>query len=162
MTTYTTTRAASTFPVGGPAVQGVAQVAVGVYDYATNLAATSIIEFCRVPKGACVYGGFVQISAIEGGTEELDIDVGWAANGVDSVDVDGFGNFGVLAPADTSVHMPVAGIWLPLANIIQNPGFKVFGAETVITGTVNVDAVSFTAGRMKVVVNYIVDPNFAA
>lgn len=161
MATYTTTRAGATFPVASAAPYGVAQVAVGVYDYATNLAAASIIEFCRVPKGACVYGGFVQMSAIEGGTEELDIDIGWAANGVDAVDVDGFGNFGVLAPADTSVHVPVAGVWMPFANIIQNPGFKVFSAETVITGVVNVDAVSFTAGRLKVVVNYIIDPSFA-
>lgn len=161
MTTYTTSRGAATFPVGGPAAQGVAQVAVGVYDYATNLAATSIIEFCRVPKGACVYGGYVQGSDLDtNGTEELDFDIGWAANGVDSADTDGFGNFGALT-GDASVHLPVAGLWMPFANIIQNPGFVVFGAETTIIGTVNVDAATLTAGRLKVVVNYIVDPNFS-
>lgn len=162
MATYTTTRAGSTFPVASAAAVGVAQVAVGVYDYATNLAAASIIELCRVPKGATVYGGYMQLSAIEGGTEELDIDIGWAANGVDAVDVDGFGNLGVLAPADTSVHVAVAGVWRPFVNIIQHPGFKTFAAETIITATVNVDAVSFTAGTLKVVVNYIVDPDFSA
>lgn len=161
MATVTTTRAGPTFPVGGPAVQGVAQVAVGVYDYATNLAATTIIELCRVPKGACVYGGFVQTSDLDtNGSEELDFDVGWAANGVDTVDVDGFGNFGTLT-GDASVHLPVAGLWMPFVNIIQDVGFKVFGAETVITATVNTDAATLTAGRFKVVVNYIVDPNFA-
>ena len=162
MATYTTTRGGSTFPVGGPAAQGVAQVAVGVYNYATNIAGASIVEMCRVPKGACVYGGYLQISDLDtNGTEELDIDIGWAANGTDAVDVDGFGNFGELT-GDVSVHLPVAGVWLPFTNIIQHPGFKVFAAETVIIATINVDAATLTAGTMKVVVNYIVDPNFAA
>lgn len=163
MATYTTSRAASTFPVASPAyLAGVEQVAVGVYNYATNLAAASIIEFCKVPAGACVYGGYVQASDLDtNGNEEIDFDIGWAANGVDSVDVDGFGNFGVQT-GDASVHLPVAGIWMPFANIIQNPGFKVFAATTTIIGTVNVDAATLTAGYMKVVVNYIVDPNFSA
>lgn len=163
MATYTTSRAASTFPVSGAAIPaGTAQVAVGVYDYATNLAATSIIEFCKVPAGACVYGGYVQVSDLDtNGTEELDFDIGWAANGVDAVDVDGFGNFGAQT-GDVSVHLPVAGIWMPFANIIQHPGFKVFGATTTIIGTINVDAATLTAGTMKVVVNYIVDPAFSA
>ena len=163
MATYTTTRAGSTFPVSSAAVpHGVAQVAIGVYDYATNLAAASIIEFCKVPAGATVYGGFVQVSDLDtNATEEIDFDIGWAANGVDAVDVDGFGNFGVQT-GDASVHLPVAGIWMPFVNIIQHPGFKTFSATTTITGVINVDAATLTAGTMKVVVNYIVDPNFAA
>jgi len=162
MATYTTTRGGSRFPVGSAAPGGVAQVAVGVYNYASNIAANSIIEFCRVPRGACVYGGYVQASDLDtNGTEELDFDIGWAANGTDNADTDGFGNFGTLT-GDASVHLPVAGLWMPFANIIQSPGFKVFSAETVITGVVNTDAATFTAGTLKVVVNYIVDPNFAA
>jgi hypothetical protein len=162
MVTYTTTRGGATFPVGGAAAQGVAQVAVGVYNYATNIAAASIIELCRVPAGACVYGGFVQVSDLDtDATEELDFDVGWAANGSDAVDTDGFGNFGTLT-GDASVHLPVAGLWMPFVNIIQHPGFKVFAKETVITAVVNVDAATFTAGTFKVIVNYIVDPSFAA
>ena len=162
MATYTTSRAASTFPVAGAGPQGVLQVAVGVYDYATNLAAASIIEFCRVPAGATVIGGWVQASDLDtNGSEELDFDIGWAANGTDAVDEDGFGNFDAQT-GDVSVHLPVAGIWMPFANIIQHPGFKTFAEETVITGVVNVDAATLTAGTMKVVVLYIVDPNFSA
>lgn len=161
MVTYTTSRAASTYPIAGAGRQGVAQVAVGVYDYASNLAAASIIEFCRLPAGACVYGGYVQASDLDtNGTEELDFDIGWAANGTDAADPDGFGNFGTLT-GDASVHLPVAGLWMPFANIIQDVGFKVFAAPTTIIGTINTDAATFTAGRMKVVVNYLVDPNFA-
>jgi hypothetical protein len=162
MATYTTTRGAATFPVSGPATQGVAQVAVGVYNYATNIAAASIIEFCRIPAGATVYGGYVQASDLDtNGTEELDFDIGWAANATEVADPDGFGNFGAQT-GDVSLHLPVAGIWMPFANIIQTPGFKTFAAETTITGTIVTDAATLTAGYMKVVVNYIVDPNFSA
>lgn len=157
MTTYTTTRAGSTFPIASAAAAGVLQVAVGVYDYATNLAAASIIEFCKVPRGATVIGGWVQGSDLDtDATEELDFDIGWAANGIDTVDTDGFGNFGTLT-GDASVHLPVAGLFMPFTNIIQNPGFKTFSAETTITGTINTDAATFTAGRLKVVVLYIVE-----
>ncbi len=55
------------------------------------------------------------------------------------------------------MHSPVAGLFMPFANIIQEPGFKTFGAETTITGTINTDAATFTAGRLKVVVLYIVE-----
>ncbi|MES2295215.1 MAG: hypothetical protein V4527_18105 [Pseudomonadota bacterium] len=161
MATYTTSRAARTYPISGAGAQGLAQVAVGVYDYASNIAAASIIELCRLPAGACVYGGFVQASDLDtNGTEELDFDVGWAANGVDSVDTDGFGNFGAQT-GDVSVHLPVTGIWMPFVNIIQDIGFKVFARPTTIIATINTDAATFTAGRFKVVVNYLVDPNFA-
>lgn len=161
MATYTTTRAGSTFPVNSAAAAGVLQVAVGVYNYATNLAAASIIEFCKLPP-CTVIGGWVQASDLDtNGTEELDFDIGWAANGAEAVDVDGFGNFGVQT-GDASVHLPVAGIWMPFANIIQDPGFKTFTKETMVTGVVNVDAATLTAGTMKVVVLYIVDPNFSA
>lgn len=162
MTTYTTTRAASTFPVAGAAAKGVLQVAVGVYDYATNIAGASIIEFCRVPKGATVIGGFVQGSDLDtNGTEEIDFDIGWAANGVDNADTDGFGNFGTLTGDAVAEFRPVAGIYLPFVNVIQDTGFKTFGAETVITGVINTDAATLTAGRLKVVVFYVVDPDFA-
>ena len=39
---------------------------------------------------------------------------------------------------------------------------RLLDAETVITGVVNVDAATLTAGTLKVVVNYIVDPSFEA
>jgi hypothetical protein len=153
MATLTADRAASTFPTGGPAAAGVLQVAWGVYSLTANPTAADVIEFCRVPKGATVIGGFVQAADLDTGTEELNIDIGWAANGTDTADPDGFGNFDVLT-GDVSVHLPVAGIYLPLANVIQSPGFKTFAAETTITGVVNVDSATFAAGAIKVVVFY--------
>jgi hypothetical protein len=161
MATYTTTRGGPTFPVHSAAPAGILQAAVGVYNYATNLAAASIIEFCRVPP-CTVIGGWVQASDLDTNeTEELDFDIGWAANGAEAVDVDGFGNFGAQT-GDASVHLPVAGIYMPFVNVIQHPGFKTFTKETTITGVINVDAATLTAGTMKVVVLYIVDPSFSA
>lgn len=151
MATVTGPRAAADFPV--PSVidtQGALGVSWGYYNHATNLAAATIIEYCKVPAGATVIGGFFQAADLDTGTEELDIDIGWAANGVDAVDVDGFGNLDVLT-GDTSVHLPVAGIWVPFTNIIQSAGFKTFSANTTLIATVNVDAATGGTGISKMV-----------
>lgn len=153
MATLTAARAASTFPVGGAGQANLLHVAYGIYNLATNPTAADVIEFCKVPAGATVIGGFFQGADIDTGTEELDIDIGWAGNGTDAADPDGFGNFGVLT-GDTSVHLPVAGIYLPFGNIIQDSGVKTFAAETKIIGTVNVDAQAGGTGMLKVVVFY--------
>lgn len=155
MATVTGTRAVSTAPVSGlPIPNGVLGVAWGVYDHATNLAAATIIEYCRVPKGATVIGGFFQAVDLDTGTEELDIDIGWSANGTDAADPDGFGNLDVLT-GDVSVHLPVAGIWVPFAGIIQSAGFKTFAAETTLIATVNVDAATGGTGISKMVAFYV-------
>jgi len=156
MATFTATRAASTFPVPSISVPtGVLQVAWGVYSLAANPTANDVIEFCRVPKGATVIGGWLQGVDIDtNATETFDIDLGWAANGVESADTDGFGNFGVQT-GDASVHLPVAGIYLPFANIIQTPGFVTFSAETKIIGTVIATAATGGTGVLKTVVLFV-------
>jgi hypothetical protein len=155
MATVTGSRAASTAPVSGlPIPNGALGVAWGIYNHASNLAATTIIEYCKVPAGATVIGGFIQADDLDTGTEELDIDFGWAANGTDVADPDGFGNMGVLT-GDVSVHLPVAGIWLPFAGIIQTAGFKTFAAETTLIATVNVDAATGGTGISKMVAFYV-------
>lgn len=155
MATVTGSRAASTFPVSGlPIPGGVLGVAWGVYNHASNLAAATVIEYCRVPKGATVIGGFFQAADLDTGIEEIDIDIGWSANGTDVADPDGFGNLDVLT-GDVSVHLPVAGIWVPFAGIIQSAGFKTFAAETTLIATVNVDAATGGTGISKLVAYYV-------
>lgn len=155
MATLTGTRAASTYPVGGAARQGVLQVAWGIYTLAANPTAADIIEFCKVPAGATVIGGYMQAADLDtNANETIDIDIGWAANGTDVADPDGFGNFGVQT-GDVSLHLPVVGIYLPFANIIQDAGFKTFAAETKITGTVVAAAATGGTGVIKVVVFYV-------
>jgi len=155
MATLTGTRAASTFPVGGAARQGVLQVAWGTYTFTANPTIADVIEFCKVPAGATVIGGFYQGADIDTGTETFDMDIGWAANGTDVADPDGFGNFGVQDGDVVAQFRPVAGIYYPFINIIQDSGFKTFAAETKIIGTVVAAAAAGGTGTVKVVVYYV-------
>lgn len=156
MATLTAARAASTFPVPGAMVPGGAlQVAYGVYNLTAAPSAADIINMCKVPAGATVIGGFLQGADIDSGTETLDIDVGWAANGVDAADPDGFGNNGVLSGDATTERLPVAGIYVPFTNVIQDSGYKTFAAETTITLTIVAAANAGGTGVLKVVVFYV-------
>jgi hypothetical protein len=151
MATVTGPRAAADFPVPGiTAMQGAQGVSWGYYNHASNLAAATIIEYCKVPAGATVIGGYFQADDLDTGIEELDIDIGWSDNGPDAVDVDGFGNLAVLT-GDVSVHLPVAGIWVPFNGIIQTAGFKTFAANTTLIATINVDAATGGTGISKMV-----------
>lgn len=152
MATVSAARAASSFPVPGT---GILRVAHGTYEHASNLAATTIIEYCRIPKGAVVVGGYWCGDDLDTGTEELNIDIGWAANGVDAADPDGFGNLDVIT-GDVSVHVPVAGIYYPLQGKLFTDGPQTFGAETIIQAVVNVDAATGGTGTTSLVVYYYV------
>lgn len=156
MATLTGSRAASTAPVPSlSSMQGVLQVAWGTYTLSANPSQNDVIEFCKVPAGATVIGGWLQGADIDTGTETFDIDIGWAANGTDAADTDGFGNFGVLTGDAVTELKPVAGIYVPFANVIQDSGFKTFAAETKIIGTVNAAANAGGTGLLKVVVLFV-------
>jgi hypothetical protein len=154
MATLTSTRAASTFPVAAPIGGGVMCVAYGSYTLAANPTAADIIQFCRVPAGATVIGGYLQGADIDTGTEELNFDLGWAANGAEVADPDGFGNFDVIT-GDVSVHMAVAGIYLPFQGVLITTGPQAFTRETIIQGVVNVDAATGGTGILTCVVFYV-------
>jgi hypothetical protein len=153
MATVSATRASSTFPVPG---SNVVRVAWGTYTHASNLAATTIIEYCRIPRGAVVTGGYWSADDLDtNGTEELDIDIGWAANGVDAADPDGFGNLGTLT-GDASVHLAAASIWMPLQNTIISGGPVTFNAETTLQAVINTDAATGGTGQSSLVVYFYV------
>ncbi len=151
-------RAASGLPVFKPVGSGLLCVAWGTYTHATNLAAATAIEYCRVPKGARIVGGYWCATDIDTGTEELDIDIGYLANGVDAADTDAFGNLGVIT-GDVSVHLAtgVPGIWIPFQNRLMTEGPIVLGAETVLAALVNVDAATGGTGQSTMVAYYTVD-----
>jgi hypothetical protein len=96
----------------------------------------------------------VQGADIDTGTEELDFDIGWAANGAESADPDGFGNFGVVT-GDVSVHLAVAGIYLPFQGVLQTTGPQTFTRETIIQAVVNTDAATGGTGILTAVVFYV-------
>jgi hypothetical protein len=153
MATVSATRAASTNPVPNT---GVMHVAWGTYTHGSNLAATTIIEYCRLPRGAVLVGGWWGGDDLDtNGTEEIDIDIGWAANGVDVADPDGLGNLGVLT-GDASVHLGAAGLWMPLQGVLLSAGPITFGAETVLQAVINVDAATGGTGQTSLVAHFYV------
>lgn len=155
MATLTATRAASTFPVFKALGAGIVCAAYGSYDLTTNPTAADVINFCKIPAGATIIGGWFRLEDVDtNAAEEVNIDIGWAANGVESVSAAGLGDFGVLNGDAVTNYLPEGGTLLPLHGDLKN-GFLTFSKETTITGTVNVDALTFAAGTASVVVLYV-------
>ncbi len=152
MATVSATRSSSLYPVPGT---GILRVAHGTYEHASNLAATTIIEYCRLPKGAVVVGGWFGGDDLDTGTEELNMTLGWAANGVEVADPDGFGDFGVMT-GDVTGHLGVAGLFFPLQGVMLTAGPVTFSAETIVQATVVTDAAATGTGTTSVVVFYYV------
>jgi len=164
--TLTATRAASTFPVFKATGSGAVSAAYGTYAVAANVEDGDIFEMCRVPAGAVILMGLVYAADLDTGTEALDMDVGWAANGgsgtYDSADPDGLGNLGVWTgdPSATSPNVSnlsaETGTVMLLSGKFADGVFPVFTEETVIQVEANAPANSFTAGSLSVVVFYVV------
>lgn len=133
---------------------GELRVAHATYEHATNLPAETIIKYIRLPAGAVVVGGWFGGDDLDTGTEELDIDIGWAANGVEEADPDGLGNLGVIT-GDPSVHV-AAGFCMPLQGKLLSDGPVKFSAETTLQAVINVDAAAGGTGTTSLVVYYYV------
>ncbi len=153
--TLTADRAAATFPVFKPQGAGVVAFAYGVYEIAANVEDGDIFEMCRVPAGAVVIDGFVRADDLDTGTEALDMDVGWAANGTDTADPDGFGNLGVWTGDAVAGIKPEVQIYYPFNGVLKD-GPKTFAAETVIQVEANVAANAGGTGTLYVGVYYLV------
>lgn len=155
--TIVATRAASTYPVSSHGLGGNLKVAYGTYTIAANVEAGDIFEMCKVPAGATVIGGYLQAADLDtNASETIDIDIGWKATDDEITDTDGFGNLGVLT-GDASVHLPVAGIYVPFAGVLQSAGPKTFTAEATIQLYCNAAAATGGTGVVTVVVFYVLD-----
>lgn len=160
--TLTATRAASTFPTFKAIGSGIVCAAYGTYEVAANVEDGDIFEMCKVPAGAVILGGMFYSDDLDTGTEALDLDIGWAANGgsgtYDSADPDGLGNLGVLT-GDTFAAgnvSPVAGLIYPFSGVFADGDLPTFTNETTIQIEANAAAGTFTAGAMSLVVYYVV------
>ena len=152
--TLTATRAAATFPVFSPQGAGNLGFAYGVYEIAANVEDGDIFEMCRVPAGAIVVDGFVRADDLDTGTEALDMDVGWAANGSDAADPDGFGNLGVWTGDVVAGVRPEVQIWYPFNGTLKD-GPVTFANETVIQVEANAAAGTGGTGTLYVGVYYL-------
>ena len=163
MATVKATRAESSFPVaGGVGNAASIKVAWGTYRFTTAAsgAAATRVEFCKLPKGAVVIGGEYTIGKIETTTsgDTFDMDIGWANNGTDASDTDGFGNFGLHAgfAAVTGYKPEATFMRLPLGGVLGTAGPKSFAAETTIIGTVIASATNEASATASVSVFYYV------
>lgn len=170
MTTFTSTRAAASFPVHDtPSGDGLVQVARGSIAIAVNPVAADIYKLCKVPAGAVIIGGHLIGADIDtNATETLDMDLGWAANGgtgtYDAADPDGLGNFGVwVGDAFAGGNLfGVAGNGFALAGILATGIFPYFTKPTTIQAVAIATAATFTAGSISVAVYYVVDKSLVA
>lgn len=168
--TLTGYRAASTFPRQGAGYATNTAAVWGYYNVAANVEDGDIFELVKTPRMFLCLGGWVSMADMDTGTEALDIDFGWAANGTTSqathttpwsevlsdagyeADPDGLVNSGVLS-GDGVTDLFAAGVnYRPI--ILPTP--KLFIHPTTIQAEANVAAATFAAGRMTVVLQGVI------
>lgn len=152
--TLTATRAADSFPVFKALGAGILCVAHGTYELAANVEDGDIFEMCKIPAGATVVGGWIMADDLDTGTEALDMDVGWAANGEEAADPDGFGNLGVWTGDAIANLKPEAGNLIFFGGKLLTDGPQTFTNETTIQVEANVAANAGGTGTLSVVVLY--------
>lgn len=153
--TLTAERGKASFPVAGKGDAGNVKFAYGVYEIAANVEDGDIFEMCRVPAGAVVVDGFVRADDLDTGIEALDMDVGWAANGTEAADPDGFGNLGVWTGDAVAGIKPETQIYYPFNGVLKD-GPVTFTEETVIQVEANAAAATGGTGTLYVGVSYLV------
>lgn len=168
MTIFIGSRAAATVQPFKAHGDGIVQVAYGSYEVTINPVAADTYELCKVPAGARILGGMFYCDDLDTGTEVMDLDAGWKANGgsgtFDSVDADGLANLGVLlgdvaAPNLATAVGLIYGLYGPIFGAGDLPFFT---RPTTMQITANVAANSFTAGAITLVVYYTVDEDLVA
>lgn len=163
MTTFTSLQAATTYPVYKPVGSNIKCSAWGTIAVAANPVAADIYQMCWLPAGARVLDCMVRAGDIDTGTEALDMDLGWAANGgsgtYDAADPDGLGNYGVWegdAFATGNISRVAGNVFTGAGAFLGLGVFPTFTRNTLIQFVCNVTANSFTAGQLSVVVDYVV------
>ena len=160
--TLTATRAAASFPTFQPTGAGLVCAAYGSYTIAAAVEDGDIFEMCKVPAGAVLLGGHFYGDDLDTGTETLDMDIGWAANGgsgtYDAADPDGLGNLGVITGDVFAAGnvANVAGIHYPLAGKFLEGELPTFTAETTIQIEANAAGNAGHTGTISLVVFYVV------
>lgn len=160
--TLTSTRAGDNFPVFKANGAGLVCAAYGSYTIGAAVEDGDIFEMCKVPAGAVILGGMFYGSDIDTGTETLDMDLGWAANGgtgtYDAADPDGLGNLGVLTGDAFALGnvSPVAGLMYPLSGLFATGVLPTFTRETMIQVEANAASAAGHTGTISLVVYYVV------
>jgi hypothetical protein len=110
-----------------------------------------------VPAGARIVGGYWATTEIDAhDTEEMDVELGYAANADVIADTDAFGNLGVLN-SDAYPTLATPGLWVPFQGLLLSAGPLLLTAETNLTAIINVDAATTGTGQSTMVAYYTVD-----
>jgi hypothetical protein len=150
--TVAAARASANLPVASGGSAGSLKVAWGTYNIAAAPADGDIIQMCRTPAGATILDVVVYGEDIDTGTEALDFDAGYAANGVDAADPDAWGNFGVIT--GDAVGSSEAGVRLWGGGVLKTAGPKTLTVETLHQIEFNVAANAGGTGRLTMYVLY--------
>ena len=147
--TVTSDQAAATALVYKPSGAGLVANSRGAYAIAANVEDGDIFEMSKLPADAVVFMGHLFAPDIDSNaTETLDMDIGWAANGTEVADPDGFGNLGVLTGDAVAGIKPEVGISMPYGGVLISTGSQPFSAETTIQVEANAAAATFAAGTL--------------
>lgn len=148
-------RSVTTVPQGGSGPAYDVKASWGTITVDASSEDGDIWQICRVPAGSLVIGGWLLAGDGDTGIEALDIDLGWAANGVDSADPDGLGNFDVWSGDATHGGSSEVGNQLLLGGVLMSAGPKLFTVETLIQAETNTAAATGVAMEVTVVVFYL-------
>jgi hypothetical protein len=165
MTVFTGARAARNYSPQGHGWAAQKIPVWGSIAIAVNPVVADTYELCFTPDRFLCTGGVLKASDMDtNGTETLDLDLGWAANGAlqtDSLkspwlteysnvgyqaDPDGFLNTGVWVGDAITDLMPVAGIYRPI--VLPVPLY--FAKKTLVQLTAVAVAATFAAGNVTV------------
>lgn len=153
--TVTGSRAKLTIPMAGSGPAFSVKAAYGEVTIDSATEDGDIFEVCYVPGGATVIGGWILAGDGDTGIEALDIDIGWAANGVDSADPDGFGNLGTWTGDASSGGSTETGNHLMLGGVLLTTGPKTFTVPTKIQLETITAAATGVEMNVTVVVLYL-------
>lgn len=151
--TVESAQVASGKPVAGHGWGGNLKVAYGTYNIGSAVAQNDVIKMCRTPRDAVILDVAIYGQDIDTGTEALDFDAGYAANGVDVADTDAWGVF-VNVTGD-GLGNDTVGVRLFGNGVLASGGPKQLSAETVHQIIFNAAANAGGTGRLTMLVYYI-------
>jgi len=158
MATLIATKAKTSQPRPAVGDSGNIKTQIETYLLTSNPAAADILAMFWLPANARAIGGMLYADDIDtNATETLEMDVGWAANGVDSANSSGFLNSGALNGDAVVNYNPEGGTKIPLGGVLITAGSKKFTVPTRIQITFVAAAATFASENITLRVDYIID-----
>lgn len=162
----TVTSSQNAMPPVGHGLSGNLKGWFGKYTYTSAPSTNDLFNILKMPKNSLALWGFICTDDIDTGTETLDIDVGWTANGggsatlvdsggttwtnaASSADDDGLVNGGVFT-GDAITDLMAAG--MNFRPFLFGTGPKYFSEETQIQGKIVAAANAGGTGTVYVVI----------